>query len=239
MAPQRAVLGGLVAGVGTGIALLTLLVLAIVLVPATPPPASAAPSPAEASAAPGEGAGSGAGSPVTSASLAAEGSSGAGGSGGPSPTPAPSPASPFAVGEPAPPLVVRQLGGGTIDLASLRGRPVWVTFMATWCPSCREELPRMALAAARHARDGLVVLAVDVGEEAGTVAAYFSELGVTLPVGLDPDGAAMERWRVLALPVHFWIDAEGIVRFGALGGVGPDVFAEGLATILPGSSPAP
>jgi cytochrome c biogenesis protein CcmG/thiol:disulfide interchange protein DsbE len=239
MAPRRAVLGGLVAGVGTGIALLTLLVLAIVLVPAAALPGSTAPSPAEASAAPGDGAGSGAGSPAASASPPAEGSSGAGGTGGPSPMPTPSTESPFAVGEPAPPLVVRQLGGGTIDLASLRGRPVWVTFMATWCPACREELPRMALAAARHATDGLVVLAVDVGEDDGTVAAYFNELGVTLPVGLDPDGAAMERWRILALPVHFWIDAEGIVRFGALGGVGPDVFAEGLATILPGSSPAP
>ena len=41
-------------------------------------------------------------------------------------------------------------------------------------------------------------------------------------------------WDALALPVHFWIDKDGIVRDGALGGIGPDVMATGLKTILPG-----
>jgi thiol-disulfide isomerase/thioredoxin len=44
---------------------------------------------------------------------------------------------------------VPQVGGGEIDLASLRGKPVWVNFMATWCPSCQDELPAMAGFAAR------------------------------------------------------------------------------------------
>ena len=46
-------------------------------------------------------------------------------------------------------------------------------------------------------------------------------------------GAASETWDALALPVHFWIDADGIVRDGALGGIGPDIMARGLQTILP------
>ena len=48
-----------------------------------------------------------------------------------------------------------------------------------------------------------------------------------------------EAWDAIALPVHFWIDAEGIVRDGALGGIGPDVMAEGLETILPGVDVTP
>ena len=47
----------------------------------------------------------------------------------------------FGIGEPAPPLVLPRLGGGTVDLADYRGKPVWVNFMATWCPSCVDELP--------------------------------------------------------------------------------------------------
>ncbi len=230
MTPRRAVLGGLAAGALVGLVLVALAValLPVVAAPGPTPQRSPSPTVPPASAAPA--------SPSPTASSGAEGSVGA------EPGPATSPGAPpltFMVGEPAPSLVVPQLGGGAIDLAALRGRPVWLTFMATWCPSCREELPRMALAAARHAADGLVVLAVDVGGDEGTVAAYFAGLGVTLPVGLDPDGIAMDRWRVLALPVHFWIDAEGIVRFGALGGVGPDVFEAGLGTIVPGSGSAP
>jgi hypothetical protein len=44
--------------------------------------------------------------------------------------------------------------------------------------------------ATRYADDGLVVIAVDVGEDETTVAAFVSEIGVTFPVGLDPDGKA-------------------------------------------------
>jgi len=140
----------------------------------------------------------------------------------------------FHVGEPAPPLVVPQVGGGTVDLAALRGKPVWVNFMATWCPSCQDEFPLMNGFAARYADDGLVILAIDVEEEEGAVAAFAQQLGATFPLGLDSDGSVAETWDAVALPVHFWIDAEGIIRDGALGGIGPDIMAAGLGAIMPG-----
>jgi cytochrome c biogenesis protein CcmG/thiol:disulfide interchange protein DsbE len=84
------------------------------------------------------------------------------------------------------------------------------------------------------------VIAVDVREEEGVVAAFAEELGATFPLGLDADGSAAERWgAAAALPVHFWIDAEGIVRDGALGGIGPDIMAQGLEAILPGVAVTP
>ena len=147
----------------------------------------------------------------------------------------------FMIGEPAPPLVVPQLGGGTLDLAALEGAPVWLNFMATWCPPCRDELPLMTAYAEDYAERGLVVVAVDVREDEATVSAFMAELGVTFPVGLDEDGAAQAAWGALALPVHYWIDAEGIIRDGALGGIGPDVMEAGIEAILsePGPSPSP
>jgi len=145
----------------------------------------------------------------------------------------------FHVGQPAPPLVLPRVGGGTIDLASLRGKPVWVNFMATWCPSCQDEFPLMNGFATRYADTGLTVIAVDVREDEEAVAAFAKGLGVEFPLGLDTDGKAAKTWDAIALPVHFWIDAEGIVRDGALGGIGPDVMADGLRTILPGVDVTP
>jgi len=81
--------------------------------------------------------------------------------------------------------------------------------------------------------DGLVVLAIDVKEEEGVVAAFAEGLGTTFPLGLDTDGSAAARWDAVALPVHFWIDRDGIIRDGALGGIGADVMARGVASILP------
>ena len=145
----------------------------------------------------------------------------------------------FGVGEPAPPLVVPRVGGGTIDLATLKGKPVWVNFMATWCPSCVDELPLMAGFAARYEDSGLVVVPVDVREDEASVVAFAAKVGMTFPVALDTDGAAQAAWGAFALPVHFWIDKDGIVRDGALGGIGPDVMAAGLGSILPGVTVTP
>jgi cytochrome c biogenesis protein CcmG, thiol:disulfide interchange protein DsbE len=173
-------------------------------------------------------------SPLPSASPSA----GASGSGAPSIDPS-SAAALFHVGEPAPVLVVPQVGGGVIDLASLRGKPVWVNFMGSYCPPCRDEFPLMSGYANRLADDGLVVIAVDVKEDEGVAAAFAESLGATFPLGLDADGSAAARWDAIALPVHFWIDKDGIIRDGALGGIGPDVMSAGLRTILPGVEVGP
>lgn len=126
-----------------------------------------------------------------------------------------------------------QVGGGTIDLANLKGQPVWVNFMATNCPPCVDEFPLMNGFAARYGDDGLVILAIDVKEEEGTVAAFANELDATFPMGLDTDGAAQAAWDATALPVHFWVDTDGVVRDGAQGGIGSDIMARGVGTILP------
>jgi thiol-disulfide isomerase/thioredoxin len=145
----------------------------------------------------------------------------------------------FHIGEPAPPLSVPQVGGGRIDLAGLDHRPVWINFMQTTCPPCVDEFPLMSGFAARYADTGLVVIAIDIREEEGAVAAFAQGLNAVFPIGLDADGAAAAAWDAVALPVHFWVDRDGIVTAGALGGIGPDVMAENLSTILPGVDVTP
>jgi thiol-disulfide isomerase/thioredoxin len=221
MGPRLAIAAGLLAGVGVAaILLLGLLVLAPE--PASPP--TPAPSIAQA-------AGSALPSSGTPSSTIATGPPTAS-AGAPS-------GSAFHVGEPSPPLVLPQVGGGTIDLDSLRGKPVWVNFMATWCPPCQDEFPLMNAFAARYDSTGLVVLAIDVREDEGTVASFAQQLNAMFPLGLDGDGAAAERWGAIALPVHYWIDSTGVVRDGAAGGIGAETMAHGLRSILPGVDVTP
>jgi thiol-disulfide isomerase/thioredoxin len=131
------------------------------------------------------------------------------------------------------------VGGGTVDLAALRGRPVWVNFMRTDCPPCRDEFPVMSGFATRYASTNLVVVAVDIRESETTADDFARSLGATFPVGLDADGSVQSAWGALVLPVHFWVDAGGVIREGALGGIGPDLMAHGLSTILPGVNVTP
>src|SRR6266508_2247065 len=143
------------------------------------------------------------------------------------------------VGQPAPRLEVVRVGGGTIDLAAMRGKPLWVNFTGTYCPPCRDQLALMTGFQARYASAGLVVVAVDVNEDEATIASFARQLNVTFPIGLDPDGSVSQGWGANVLPVHYWIDATGIVRDGASCGIGSDRMAQGLTRILPGVTVSP
>lgn len=159
----------------------------------------------------------------------------------PGPSPSPSPGDPqvgVAVGDIAPPLRLAQLGGAEVDTEALRGQPLWVNFMATWCPPCREELPIMDRLQ-RDLGDRMTIIVVDVEEDADTVASFFNSLVVALPVALDEDGRAQEAWNAVALPVHYWIDEEGRVGGVLYGGAGPEQFIEGIETVLPDAGVEP
>ncbi len=228
MGPRLSVLAGLVAGVLVALAVLAGVILAVP--PTSPPyvaPSVSAPAVAESpSVAPSPSvvaspSGAASASPSSPTSSSASGTAN------------------FHVGEAAPALSISQVGGGTIDLATLKGKPVWINFMQTTCLPCLDEFPIMNGFATRYAANGLVVIAVDIREDEGTVAEFALRLNATFPLGLDSDGTAQRLWGAYGLPVHFWIDKDGIVRDGALGGIGPDVMARGVGAILPGVTVTP
>jgi cytochrome c biogenesis protein CcmG/thiol:disulfide interchange protein DsbE len=117
------------------------------------------------------------------------------------------------LGAPAPPLVLSTLDGRRIATRDLRGSVVIAAFWATWCEPCRDELPLLSSYAARHARDGLVVLGfcldgADTLPQVRKVAATLS-----FPVGLVGSPWAGGYGRIWRLPVSFVIDRAGILRY--------------------------
>jgi thiol-disulfide isomerase/thioredoxin len=154
------------------------------------------------------------------------------------PSTAPSqPASPtvstgVAIGQRAPSIEVTLLDGSVMNTEDFAGQPLWINFMATWCPQCRDELPMMR----RYERqlDGqMMLLVIDVGEDSETVRAFMRELEVDLTTGVDEDGRVQAEWGAYALPVHFWLDAEGIVREVVYGGAPPEIFVEAITAVVP------
>jgi thiol-disulfide isomerase/thioredoxin len=220
MGPRLSVAAGLAAGGLLALAILAGVVLfgPEIVVPAPSVAGSASPVPSVARASP------------SATPTASEGPSGPA---APSGAPSEGEAANFHIGEQAPDLVVPQVGGGTIDLDRLEGKPVWVNFMQTTCEECITEFPLMNGFAARYGEQGLIVLAIDIREEEGAVAAFAQSLNATFPLGLDLEGEAQRAWGAFALPIHYWVDAAGIVRFGALGGIGPDIMARGVQAIMP------
>jgi peroxiredoxin len=113
------------------------------------------------------------------------------------------------VGQTAPAITLTTLDGTRIDTANLRGKVVIVTFWATWCEPCREELPLLSRYAADHAAQGLVVLgfSLDTAEAREQVAAIARTL--SFPVGFLGDAHVPGYGRIWRLPVSFTIDRAG------------------------------
>ncbi len=113
------------------------------------------------------------------------------------------------VGAPAPPATLVTLDGERITTTDLRGQVVILTFWATWCAPCREELPRLSEYSRRHAEHGLRVLGfgLDAGDQLADVRKVAA--GLSFPVGFLADSSAPGYGRIWRLPVNFTIDRNG------------------------------
>jgi|SRR5579885_1234769 len=113
------------------------------------------------------------------------------------------------IGAPAPAITLTTLDGRHIDTRDLRGKVVILTFWATWCAPCREELPLLSRYAQAHTRDGLVVLgfSLDTPDKLDKVRAVAKSL--SFPVGLLGDPHVPGYGRIWHLPVNFTIDRNG------------------------------
>lgn len=117
----------------------------------------------------------------------------------------------------APPFALPALDGGTIDLASYRGKVVLVNFWNTWCEPCKEETPALQTAHDDLKAQGLVIIGVNLAnqEQNGVedVRAFAERYGVSYPIALDTDGAVSRAFRLYPLPTSYFIDAEGKIRY--------------------------
>lgn len=115
------------------------------------------------------------------------------------------------IGKPAPPLVLNTLDGQHIATRDLLGQVVIVTFWATWCDPCREELPLLSDYAKAHKHLGLTVLGFSL--DAPDDVAQFRKVAATLsfPVGLLGSAWAGDYGRIWRIPVSFVIDRAGLL----------------------------
>lgn len=128
-------------------------------------------------------------------------------------------------GKPAPAFSVKSLDGATYSLESLKGKAVLLDFWATWCSPCRQSMPVLEKLHRTYKDQGLVVLAVDTGEDRDTVAEFLKKSPVPYASALSGDSGIMEAYRVSAFPTFVMIGRDGKVVALEVGYAGEDVLA--------------
>ncbi|WP_287496571.1 cytochrome c biogenesis protein DipZ [Pandoraea sp. CB10b_02] len=117
---------------------------------------------------------------------------------------------------------VQWLNSPPLSAQALRGKVVLVDFWTYSCINCLRTLPYVRAWAQKYRDQGLVVIGVHAPEFAferniGNVRKAVADLGVNYPVAIDNDYAIWRGFNNQYWPAHYFVDAQGRVRYHHFG----------------------
>lgn len=117
----------------------------------------------------------------------------------------------------APDFSLQDLNGRTIRLRDLRGKVVFLNFWATWCPSCKLEMPQMMELEKEFGPMGLVILTVNFQEEPESVKEFFVQHSLAFTTVLDRKSEVFGMYQSWSLPTTYLINRNGEIQGKGIG----------------------
>ncbi len=112
---------------------------------------------------------------------------------------------------PAPPFLLPDLEGNIISTANFHGHVVLLSFWATWCPPCREEIPELKELQDRY-KNQLQIVGVSLDDgPPQQVFEFAKRAGINYSVVMGSPEITKEYGGVPALPTNFLIGPDGKV----------------------------
>jgi thiol-disulfide isomerase/thioredoxin len=133
---------------------------------------------------------------------------------------------------PVPAFSARDLDGNTIKTASWPGKVTILTFWATWCPPCREEIPELIALQTQYASQ-LQIVGISVDEGAPERVKQFAKrMGINYPIVMATDELVGKFGGVPALPTSFVIDRDAKIVQKHVGLYPPSVYDNEVRALL-------
>ena len=135
----------------------------------------------------------------------------------------------------APDFTVYDKDNNPVKLSDFRGKPVILNFWASWCGPCVSEMPEFQNFYDQYGEDihfVLVNLTDGSQETVETASKFVSDQGYTFPIYFDKDLDAAAAYGVNAVPVTYFLDAEGYLVVWAQGALTADMLQQGVDKLL-------
>ena len=117
----------------------------------------------------------------------------------------------------APDFTLKSSTGENIRLQEHRGEVVMLNFWASWCTSCRQEMPLLDALYKKYKKLGFTLMAVNVDEDPSLAIEYLKEVQVSFPILYDTTNKVSKSYKVEAMPTTVIIDRDGKMRFLHMG----------------------
>ena len=119
----------------------------------------------------------------------------------------------------SPEITLLTIDGKELSLASLRGKPLLLTFWATSCPGCIKEMPHLIELYEELSPRGLEIIGVAMSyDKPSHVLSMRKARNIPYPVALDIHGAAAKAFgNVRLTPTSFLISPDGRIVFQKIG----------------------
>ncbi|RUM39919.1 MAG: TlpA family protein disulfide reductase [Desulfocapsa sp.] len=102
--------------------------------------------------------------------------------------------------------------GDTVDSKVFEGKTLLITFFATWCPPCMQEVPDLISLQNAYGDKGFSVVALSVDQGGmGVVKKLVEKRSINYPVLLADSGTARDFGGVVGIPTSFLINSKGHV----------------------------
>lgn len=100
-----------------------------------------------------------------------------------------------------------------LDLSAYRGKVVYLDFWASWCAPCRLSFPWMNDVQQSYAREGLVVIGVNVDHDRALADAFLRSSSPAFKIVYDPNGDIAGKYDFRDMPTSVLIGRDGRVHF--------------------------
>jgi thiol-disulfide isomerase/thioredoxin len=141
-----------------------------------------------------------------------------------------------------PDVSFKNLQGGAVPLASLKGKVVLVNFWATWCDPCRVEIPWLIDFQHKYGNRGFTLLGVAMDEDGAKVVQPFiqkatfdvngRQMRMDYPIVIGNDDIADKFGGLIGYPTSFLITRDGKIAKKYMGLVSEDDLEKEIQALL-------